>query len=214
VIGLAAARLVEKHYRPSIVVSVSNGEARGSCRSVHGYHITRALDSCADVLQKHGGHAAAAGFTMRSELLEQLCERLNDHAANAQPEGGWRRRLDIDAVVPLEALDWKAHQELQLLGPHGIDNPRPLFAARNVRVHSAARMGRAEGAAGAHLKLFVKDARGAGWDCVAWRMGDRIDETPPGALLDLAFQLDVNEWNGSRKLQLVLQDFRPAAGAI
>ncbi len=213
VIGLAAARLVEKHYRPSIVVSVSNGEARGSCRSVHGYHITRALDSCADMLHKHGGHAAAAGFTTRSDLLELLCERLNAHALSAEPEGGWRRRLDIDAVVPLDALDWKAYEALQQLGPHGVDNPRPLLAARNVRVVSAARIGRAEGAAGAHLKLYAKDARGVSWACVAWRMGDRVEETPPGAVLDLAFQLDANEWNGSRRLQLVLQDFRPAQSA-
>jgi single-stranded-DNA-specific exonuclease len=215
VIGLAAARLVEKHYRPSVVVSIHNGQARGSCRSVHGFHITRALDACAELLIKHGGHAAAAGFTVASENLEALRLRLNSVASVQQPDGGWRRMLRIDAETDLSQLNWKTYDELQRLGPHGQENPRPQFVARGAVVLSARRVGKAaDGGPAPHLQLRVRDARKVTWECIAWRMGEFLAQAPVGAAIDLAFQLDVNEWNGERKLQLVVQDFERCVTAV
>ncbi len=104
VIGLAAARLVERHYRPSIVAAIAGGEARGSCRSVAGLHITAALDECRDLLARHGGHAAAAGFTARAEDVDALCGRLLDIARREQPPGGWTRAIRADAEIRLEKL--------------------------------------------------------------------------------------------------------------
>jgi single-stranded-DNA-specific exonuclease len=214
VIGLAAARLVEKHYRPAVVVSIGpDGEARGSCRSVNGFDITLALDECRSLLSRYGGHAAAAGFTTRAECLDPLCEQLSAIAERQQPADGWQRALRIDAELDVGALDWQALTELQQLEPHGMGNPKPVFVARGALVRNPRRVGRIEaGQAPPHLQCRLQDARRVVWDAVGWRMGERINEleriSGSGGRVDVAFQLDVNEWNGERRMQWVIQDFR------
>jgi single-stranded-DNA-specific exonuclease len=209
VIGLAAARLLEKHYRPAIVVSICDGEARGSCRSVRGFNITNALDECRDFLSKHGGHAAAAGFTTTSDNLEPLRERLTEIAEREQPSGGWQRVIHADAELDLSQLDWKAFDELRQLEPHGMGNPKPTFVARNAIVANARRIGKAgPNQAAPHLQLRLKDNRRVVWEAVSWRNGDRIGELQANEhKIDIAFQLEMNEWNGEKRLQLVVQDF-------
>ena len=212
VIGLAAARLVERHIRPAVVVMITGEEARGSCRSVSDFHITDALDACKPLLLKHGGHAAAAGFTTRTQWLGELQQRLYELAQAQRPEQGWVKTIHADAEINLHKLSSQTHAAMQLLEPHGHGNPQPIFVARQIEVRSARRIGRVEedagheGNAGPHLKLSLKDARGGNWDAIGWRMGERFDETPPGAKIDLAFHLDMNEWNGEKRLQLVLED--------
>lgn len=211
VIGLAAARLMEKHHRPAIVISTANGEARGSCRSVNGFHITQALDECHDLFARHGGHAAAAGFTMDASRVDELRRRINAIAVRDCPANGWQRAIRADAEMALRDLNWKAFDELEQLEPHGMGNPKPTFVARGARVVNVYRMGKVEGdQSPPHLKLRLSDDRRVVWDAVAWRMGDRINELPAGATLDIAFQFDANEWNGEKRLQLELRDFKVA----
>jgi len=208
VIGLAAARLVEKHYRPAVVISTANGEARGSCRSVNGFHITRALDECRDLFARHGGHAAAAGFTMDAQRVDELRGRMNAIAMRDRPANGWQRAIGADAELTLRDLTWQAFNELEQLEPHGMGNPKPTFVARGARLVNVYRMGKPEGdAQPPHLKLRLSDDRRVVWDAVAWRMGDRINELHEGAAIDVAFQFDANEWNGERRLQLEVKDF-------
>ena len=215
VIGLAAARLAEKYHRPAIVVGIGGDEARGSCRSVNGFDIIRALDECRHLLLKHGGHEAAAGFTARADVLDALCERLGAIAEQRRPASGWQRLIRADAEIPLDQVDERAIAELQRLEPHGQGNPRPTFVVRNAVVTSARRVGRAEGEnESPHLQLRVTDARRVTWDAIAWRMGSRIGELVIGESVDLACQLGINEWNGEKRLQLEVQDVRrPAAGS-
>ncbi|HEY3341831.1 MAG TPA: DHHA1 domain-containing protein, partial [Anaerolineae bacterium] len=214
VIGLAASRLVERFYRPAVVVSVVKGNAdehvaRGSCRSVVEFNITAALDECHDLLVRYGGHAAAAGFTMQAGRMGELRERLVQIARRQQPDGGWTRPLRIDSQVSLPKLSWDTYAQLACLEPHGMSNPRPVFAACGVTVQNIRRVGQPPDQP-PHLQLRLKDARGAIWEAIGWRMAERARELSAGAKIDVAFQLDCNEWNGERKLQLVLQDFRPA----
>jgi single-stranded-DNA-specific exonuclease len=215
VIGLAAARLVEKYHRPAVIVGVGGDEARGSCRSVNGFDITRALDECRHLLLKHGGHEAAAGFTARADALDALRERLGAIVEQWRPAGGWQRLIRADAEIALDQVDERAITELQRLEPHGQGNPRPTFVVRNAVVTGARRVGRAEGEnEPPHLQLRVADTRRVTWDVIAWRMGDRIGELAIGASVDLACQLGINEWNGERRLQLEVQDLRrPVAGS-
>ncbi len=211
VIGLAAARLVEKYHRPAVVVNINGEEARGSCRSVGGFDITAALDACADLLLKHGGHEAAAGFTIRADDLAALRERLSDIARRRQPEGGWTRVIHADAEVALAEVTPQVVAELQQLEPHGQGNPRPTFVVRGAVVSDARRVGRAEnGNPPPHLRMRVTDARRVTWDAIAWRMGDRIRQLAVGTRVDLACRLGVNEWNGESRLQLEVLDFREA----
>jgi len=218
VIGLAAARLVEKYYRPSIVISITNGEARGSCRSVNGFHITEALDACEGLLLRHGGHAAAAGFTASTDKLGELHARLVMLARDAQPTLGWQRRLHADGQIELDRITGKLVSELEKLEPHGMENFKPTFVARNVQIVSAQRMGKVpSGGPGPHLKLNVRqmgeqgpDGRkpcGKTWEVVAWRMGERFNQVRPGHLIDIAFQIDTTIWNGTSKVQLEVKDF-------
>ncbi len=211
VIGLAAARLVEKYHRPAIVANVNGEEARGSCRSINGFDITAALDECADLLLKHGGHEAAAGFTAHADALEVLRGRLSDIARRRQPKGGWMRIIQADAEVALAEINPRAVAELQRLEPHGQGNPRPTFVVRGAVVSDMRRVGRAEnGDLPPHLQIRITDAQRVTWDAIAWRMGDRVQQLTAGARVDLACQLDVNEWNGESRLQLEVLDFRLA----
>jgi len=214
VIGLAAARLVERFYKPAVVVTTQMGEARGSCRSVEGFNITTALDDCKEFLHRHGGHAMAAGFSTLEMSLPALRERLVSLARAQQPEGGWMRTLNIDSEITLHKTNMDTLEQLGRLEPHGMGNPRPIFVTRGAIVQGIRRVGKTHGHDGAtpppgpHLQLRLKDAKGATWEAIGWRMGDRAVEVSAGATIDLVFQLDINEWNGERKLQLVMQDFR------
>ncbi len=217
VIGLAAARLVERFYKPAVVVATQMGEARGSCRSVEGFNITAALDLCKDLLARHGGHAAAAGFTIPAVLLDPLRERLIEIARAQQPEGGWKRALNIDAEISLAKTTMATLDALAVLEPHGMGNPRPTFIARGAIVQGIRRVGKTHGHDGAtpppgpHLQLRLKDAKNVTWEAIGWRMGERASEVSAAAKIDVVFQLDINEWNGERKLQLVMQDFMSSA---
>jgi single-stranded-DNA-specific exonuclease len=214
VIGLAASRLVERFYKPAVVITIGkdghdNGEARGSCRSVEEFNITAALDECHDLLLRYGGHAAAAGFTMQAARLGDLREKLVQIARRQQPDGGWTRPLRIDSQVNLHKLSWSTYTQLACLEPHGAANLRPIFAASGVTIQNIRRVGQPPEQP-PHLQLRLKDTRGAVWEAIGWRMGERARELSAGAKIDVAFQLDCNEWNGERKLQLIVQDFRPA----
>jgi len=205
--GLVAGRLVETFYRPAIVVERKEGISRGSARSIPEFHITRALDACTDLLVRHGGHSAAAGFAIRTEHLAELQDRLSTLAAEALQAQELEPTLQVDAEVPLEDLDWPIWQGLQQLRPFGEMNPEPLFASYDVGVEEC----HAVGSDGAHLKLLFSDGRTT-WDGIAFRHGALAGEIP--GHVDIAYHLQVNEWNDQRRLQLNVQDIRSASNDV
>ncbi len=209
VIGLAAARLMEKYYRPAIVVSIDHekGEARGSCRSVNGFHVTLALDECRDLLLKHGGHAAAAGFTTTKDNLPELQRDLVAIAEREKPAAGWQRAIRADAEFDLTQVNTDLLGQLKQFEPHGLGNPKPSFIARRALLFKVERMGRSDAGPPPHLRLKINDGRML-WEAVAWRMGERFTELKEGGHIDLAFQFDENEWNGQSRIQLNVLDFR------
>jgi single-stranded-DNA-specific exonuclease len=208
IVGLAASRLTEAYYRPSIVVELGDEESRGSCRSIPEFHITNALDKCADMLVRHGGHAAAAGFTVATDKLGNLRRRLQALAAEQLADVDLRPTLKIDVEIPLEEVDWATHGLLSQIEPCGMDNPQPVLVSRGVAVHSQ----RAVGSEQKHLKLALRDGRGVAWDAIAFRRGDLSGQVP--ARVDVAYTLGVNEWNHEKRLQLNVQDLRPASNEV
>lgn len=202
VVGLVAARLVEEFYRPAVIVEQGDVESRGSARSIPEFDITAALDSCADLLLRYGGHRAAGGFTVRTRDLPELKARLTEIAERALGALELRPTLEVDAEVPLREMNHQAWEALQALRPFGEANPEPLFVSRNVEM----RHQRAVGADGSHLKLVLADG-GVVWDAIAFRQGDWANHLP--GRVDIAYHLQVNEWNGERWLQLNVQDIRP-----
>ena len=204
VVGLAASRLTEVYYRPAIVAAKSADETRGSCRSIPEFHITDALDQCKDLLIRHGGHAAAAGFTVKNDNLPELVTRLKSIAKNQLEGRDLRQTLSADMEVPLSELNFEVLKHLTYLEPTGYGNPEAVFVARNVKVKSS----RTVGADARHLKLSLEDERGAVYDCIGFRIGHLRDNLP--ARVDVMFTLEANEWNGRTLLQLNLKDVKAA----
>ena len=206
VVGLAASRLTEAYYRPSVVVELGEEESRGSCRSIPEFDISAALDACSDLLIRHGGHRAAAGFTVASHKLQVLARRLKALAAEQLAGVELRPLLEIDVDLPLEEVDWAIHALLQQLEPCGMQNPQPVLLSRNIEVRDR----RAIGSERTHLKLGLRDGAGVFWDAVFFRHGHLLGQLP--ARVDVAYTLEVNVWNGEKRLQLNVQDLRPVSG--
>lgn len=210
VVGLVAGRLVELFYRPALVVEVGERYSRGSGRSIAEFDITQALDQCAaaDLLVRHGGHAAAAGFTVENEKLPALKSRLQAIAAEQLQGKDLRPPLNIDAEAPLGDLDWATAALLKQLEPTGYANPQPLLLSRRLRVRDARRVG----SDGAHLRLVVSDPEAGprdeiSWDAIAFRQGHWFGRLP--RMVDMVYALEENTWNGQRRLQLNVADLRP-----
>ncbi len=203
IVGLAASRLVDEFYRPAVVVEVKKKVSRGSARSIPEFHITKALDECADLLIQHGGHAAAAGFTVANDNLNELASRLQEMASGQLAGVDLTPVVSIDAEVELSQMSWNLQQELSQLEPCGYANPHPLFISKNVRVAGH----RAVGNDNNHLKLTLSDGWST-WDAIAFRQGDWAGKLPDR--IDLVYHLEINEWNSQRRLQLNVQDIRSA----
>ena len=206
VAGLIASRLMEHHYRPAVVAEIKDDEVVASCRSIPEFHITQALDQCADLLIKHGGHAAAAGFTVKRAQLDPLRERLTELAA-AQLAG-----QDLVATLTYDmdlALSDTYHvlQSLEQLEPFGCRNPTPLFLSRDVAVADS----RPVGSEGKHLKLRLSEG-GRDFDAIAFGLGRFASQI--AQRMDIVYHLEENEWNGQVNLQLNVQDMRPAGEGL
>jgi len=205
VIGLAASRLTDTYYRPAIVAFKGEEETRGSCRSIPEFHITDALDQCTDLLVRHGGHAAAAGFTVRNENLPKLVARLKAIAAEKLSQLELKPTLTADMEVSLVDIRPELFEKcLKFLEPTGYANPHATFVARNVRVKNA----RAIGAEAKHLKLLLEDKAGYTHDAIGFRLGEWQRKMPPR--VDILFTYEVNEFNGRVGYQLNLRDIREA----
>jgi single-stranded-DNA-specific exonuclease len=201
VVGLAASRLVEQYYRPAIVAKVNHETTRGSCRSIPEFHITEALDQCTDLLVHHGGHAAAAGFTVQNDKLDELILRLQGIAAQQLSSIDLRPTLTADAEVELSKLDMQLLKGLDGLQPTGYGNPQALFVTRGLTVKYAKPVGKE----GAHLKLVVTD----GWstiDAIAFKFAQRLEQIPPK--VDLMYTFELNEYNGRQSFQLNVRDLK------
>ncbi len=204
VIGLVAGKLLEEFYRPTLLVELGEGESRGSARSIPEFHITEALQECADLLTRYGGHRLAAGFTLPSENLPALAERMLTLASRLD-ERALTPKLNIEAEVLLSDLNWDLLRLLEQLAPFGVENPQPLFLCRQVQVRNV----RPVGNGGEHLRLTLSDGR-TSREAIGFRLGLRAGECPPGSRLDLVCTLESNTWNGEERLELQVRDFRPA----
>ena len=205
VVGLVASRLTEEFYRPSVVIEQGPQESRGSCRSIPEFHITKALDECRELFIRHGGHAAAAGFTIETAKLDILSQRLSDIAQRQLGGQELLPTLAIDAVLHLHKLKPELFQALKQLEPHGYANPQPMFASRGVSIVEM----RTVGLEGAHLKMKVGDG-GTIFDAIGFKFGFMADRLTRGDKLDIAYTFEENEWNGERKYQLNIKDIKYA----
>jgi single-stranded-DNA-specific exonuclease len=211
IVGLVAGKLAEDLYRPVLVVEWGETTSRGSARSIPEFDITRALDACRDLLVRHGGHAAAAGFTVANENLGELRRRLEQIAESNLADKDLLPKVQVDAEVGLAEMDWAVAELLAQLEPFGNANLQPVFASLGLEVVGE----RVLGQEGQHLKLTVRDPGATGpaarrvWDAIAFRQGEWFGQLPPR--VDLAYSLEINEFNGKTRLQLNVRDIRPTS---
>jgi single-stranded-DNA-specific exonuclease len=203
VVGLVASRLVDEFYCPAIVAAMGDEFTRGSARSIPEFHITHALDQCADLLVRHGGHAAAGGFTIANTNLNRLAGKLRKLAAEQLADVELVPVLNVDTEIELSQMSWELQRDLARLEPCGYANPHPLFLSRDVYVRNQ----RTVGTGGKHLKLTLSDGQGT-WDAIAFRQGEWGGKLPDR--IDVVYHLEVNEWRDQPRLQLNVQDIRPA----
>ena len=205
VVGLAASRLAETYYRPAVVGQIGDETTRCSCRSIPEFHITEALDRCADLLVRHGGHKAAAGFTVRNENLNELKTRLKENAKKELGGKELKPTLTSDGEISLADLKPELLNYLGDLQPTGYGNPDAVFVTRGARIKTS----RTVGADGKHLKLTVSDGK-LFFDAIGFRLGHLQPDLPAEMKADLMYTFETNEFNGRSYLQLNLRDIKPS----
>jgi single-stranded-DNA-specific exonuclease len=205
VIGLAASKIAERAHRPTIVLSMENGVAHGSARSVSTFHLLEALESCAGLFEQFGGHAAAAGMKMNCENIAALRARLNDFAAIKLTDEHRTPELRIDAHVSSATLALEVVNELRRLEPFGAGNPKPVFVTKDLFLSDDPLVMKEK-----HLKLKLRNHDGKRFEAVWWDGVDRSKQRTlrPGGRIELAYTPEANTWQGNTRLQLVVHDLK------
>ncbi|MBY5024315.1 single-stranded-DNA-specific exonuclease RecJ [Streptococcus suis] len=203
VLGIVAGRLLEELQQPVIVLSIEDGKAKGSARSVEAVDIFNALKDHQDLFIAFGGHAGAAGMTLEVDKLEELALTLTDYIIENKLDLSSKSSLVLDEELDLEELTLDTLKSFEKLAPYGMDNKKPVFYIRDFQVESARTMGQNN----AHLKLRITKGA-AGFDVVAFGKGNLALEFSQAKGLELAVTLSVNQWNGNTSLQLMLVDAR------
>ena len=202
VIGIVASRLVERFQRPALLVAIDGERGRGSGRSLPGLDLTRLLDGCTDLLLAHGGHAFAAGLSVRRERLPELRERFERLVRDQYRPDQFVQRLELDADLRagdchMELVEW-----LERMAPHGLENPEPLFRMSDVRVADVREVG-----GGKHVRLIARDDSGE-VEAIGFGMGAQAPALRRAGRADLAFVPTRNEWSGETRVQLKLKGIR------
>jgi single-stranded-DNA-specific exonuclease len=203
VIGIVASRLVEKYERPAIVISVENGVGRGSGRSIKSFHLFNALHSCETLLEEFGGHAQAAGLTVAETNIPFLREKINAFAFEHLPPEDLNRRVTVDMELKLSELTEHFLEELELLEPHGVGNPRPVFKSDDLRLKSRPR------------RLYGETYEGVVTDG-SLNYQAQLNEKQmllceiarTEARFEAAYSVKTKQWNGMKTLVLSVKEFR------
>lgn len=204
VVGIVAARLVDRFHRPSIVMAIDGqGIGKGSARTVEGFNLYQGLSECKDLLEAYGGHPSAAGLTLKEPRLEEFRRRFCEVVAQWAGSARTVPTLHVDAEVKLTDVNFDLIQELESLHPFGAGNPEPTLAVRGLDVVDARVVGEK------HLKLRVRQGRSFIFDSIGFRMGS-FEELGlrAGRPVDLAFSPERNHWNGYDRVQLRIKALR------
>jgi len=202
VLGIVASRIVDKYYRPTVVISVEEGMGTGSARSVEGFHLHEALTSCAGVLENYGGHKRAAGLRLKHGNIEVFRQAMNDFAQHAMPQEKFVPTLEIDCEIPLSVIDLGLVETISSMEPHGEGNPSPVFCSRGLTVKSQpSLMGKDT------IKFWVSDGVKT-ISAVGFGMGSFRDMVKLGGQIDLAYTLSIDDWNKAPAVQLMLKDIK------
>ncbi|CAM3464113.1 Single-stranded-DNA-specific exonuclease RecJ [Flavobacterium longum] len=207
VIGIVASRLIETHYRPTIVFTKSNGKLAASARSVRDFDIYNALEACAGHLEQFGGHMYAAGMTISEENFLTFKDAFETTVRETIPDELRIPETVIDAEIDLTKIDDKLLRILKRFEPFGPENMTPVFLTKKVNDFG---YGKTIGEDGKHLRLFVKQGNSEGFAAIGFGLGSKLELATSKKPIDIAYALEENEWNGAVSIQLRLKDLRAA----
>ena len=204
VVGIVASRLKETFYKPAVVLAINGDEATGSGRCIDGMNLADSFVACTELLVKHGGHQAAAGLTLKTKNIPKFRKAFNEFARENLTEEELQPKLELEFETRLSLLTLDTLKELEQFEPFGKDNPAPHFGTHRVKVNG---MPIQMGDKKQHLKIFVNDGR-IKRCAIQWGAGDKlITFKRPNMSLDIAFSPQINEWQGNRSVQLILEDW-------
>ncbi len=202
IVGIVSSKITEKFYKPSILFAIDGDEAKGSGRSVNGFNLFGALESSSDLLEKFGGHELAAGLTIKAENIEKFRKKINDCSKDQFSETMLTPTILLDAAIKVPYITLETVNDINRLQPFGVDNPTPLFAVKNIKIHKISVMSE-----GKHLRMtLLKD--GKYLDSVGFGMGEYYQYLQEGDFIDVAFSLDINDYKGFQNVQLILKDIK------
>lgn len=204
VIGIVASKLTEKYYKPTILLTIEDGEATGSARSIKGFSIFEALVKCSDLLCRFGGHEQAAGLSMDEENIEELRNRVNEIANYNLTDEDMIENISVEFELNEKSIDFNLIEELHSLEPFGMSNPNPRFIIRDMEIRGIFRLGKEKN----HLKLKLEKDKI--YECIGFNMAYLSENYNVGDKVDVLFQLDENNYMGNRKIQFLLKDIRLA----
>lgn len=206
VVGIVASRLIETHYRPTIVLTESHGKLTGSARSVSGFDVYNAIDSCSNLLEQFGGHKYAAGLTLKKENLEAFIKQFEQVVSETITSEMLTPKISIDLEMSIADINKKTFRIIEQMAPFGPANSRPVFMVKGMIDNGT---GRLIGQEKNHLKLALTDSDNSKTlDGIGFGMSDRFPMVQDKQSFDVCFVMDLNEWNGTTNLQLRIKDLR------
>lgn len=210
VIGIVASRCIEKYYRPTIILTESNGYAAGSARSVKDFSVYDAIEACSDLLTQFGGHKYAAGMTMPIENVPAFQKKFEEVVSSTIPDKLLIPEIEIDSEIELTEINKKFYSVLKQFAPFGPANMKPVFICKGVNDRGNSRIVGTN-----HLKLDIyhRSNRMVSFPAIGFNMGQHFNMIRSGIPFDIAFTVEENEWNGKVTLQLVLKDLRASKNA-
>ena len=201
VVGIVASRLIETHYKPTIVMTETEGKLTGSARSVKDFDVYQAIDACSDLLDQYGGHMYAAGLTMDKKNFEAFSQKFEEIVSASLPEENRTPQIDIDLVIDLTNINLGFLKLLNQFAPFGPGNMSPIFRTNRMRSKYPPRV-----VGKNHLKLSLISETGAAFDAIAFGQSDKLKATDPGSFFDICYNLEQNIWNGNTTIQLNIKD--------
>lgn len=204
VVGIVASRVIESHYKPTIVLAEKDGILTGSARSVHDFDLYEAISKCAHLCEKFGGHKYAAGLSIKKENLSEFIIAFEKAVSESITEDQLSPKIDVDMEIDIDAIDDKLFRIIKQFSPFGPQNLSPIFVSRSVVDNG---FGKRIGADKSHLRINTKTASGflAG---IGFSMGDAFEKIKDYNEFDICYSINENEWNGSKNLQLMLNDLK------
>jgi single-stranded-DNA-specific exonuclease len=205
VIGLAAGKLAEKYFLPTIVISKGKKISKASARSISGFNIIESIHETGDLIENGGGHPMAAGFNIRTKNISDFSKSFENIAQSKLNGDILTKSIKIDCQIDFSVINNDFYQELKKFEPFGVGNPTPLFISKKVKVLQV----KTVGFNAKHLKATLVN-NGKVIEAIGFNLGNKLTEVLKTDIVDICFSVDENEWNGTKKLQIKLKDLKPS----